>query len=94
MEPEGSLPYSQELSTYTYPEPDQCSPHRTNLSLKYPFLNFFYSDDSYCFRMVQTLIQAGVPKAKVHLIGLSLGGQLAAYVAKAIPGIGRLTGKL
>jgi dienelactone hydrolase len=44
--------------------------------------------------MVQTIIQAGVPPAKIHLIGMSLGGQLAAYVAKAIPGIGRLTGKL
>jgi hypothetical protein len=26
MEPEGSLPSSQELSTCTYPEPDQSSP--------------------------------------------------------------------
>jgi predicted alpha/beta-fold hydrolase len=42
--------------------------------------------------MVQTVIEAGVPPAKIHLIGLSLGGQLASYVAKAIPGIGRLTG--
>jgi predicted esterase YcpF (UPF0227 family) len=53
-----------------------------------------YRADAYCFRMVQTIIQAGVSAAKIHLIGLSLGGHLAAYVAKAIPGIGRLTGKL
>jgi dienelactone hydrolase len=53
-----------------------------------------YRNDSYSCRMVQTIIQAGVSPAKIHLIGMSLGGQLAAYVAKAIPGIGRLTGKL
>jgi hypothetical protein len=34
MEPEGSLPSSQELSTYTYPEPDQSSPQQSILSLK------------------------------------------------------------
>jgi hypothetical protein len=28
MEPEGSLPSSQEPSTCTYPEPDQSSPQR------------------------------------------------------------------
>jgi acetyl esterase/lipase len=44
--------------------------------------------------MVQTIIQAGVSPAKIHLIGHSLGAHLAAYVAKVIPGIGRLTGKL
>jgi hypothetical protein len=27
MEPEGSSPHSQELSTCSYPEPDQSSPH-------------------------------------------------------------------
>jgi hypothetical protein len=37
MEPEGSLPHSQELSTCSYPELDQFSPHRPNLSLKDPF---------------------------------------------------------
>jgi hypothetical protein len=30
MEPEGSLPSSQELSTCTYPEPDQSSPQNGN----------------------------------------------------------------
>jgi hypothetical protein len=34
MEPEGSLPSSQELSTCTYPEPDQYSPQHSILSLK------------------------------------------------------------
>jgi hypothetical protein len=33
MEPEGSLPYSQELSTGPYPESDRSSPHRSILSL-------------------------------------------------------------
>jgi hypothetical protein len=32
MEPEGSLPCSQEPSTFPYPEPDQSSPYRTILS--------------------------------------------------------------
>jgi hypothetical protein len=27
MEPEGSIPNSQELSTCPYPEPDQSNPH-------------------------------------------------------------------
>jgi hypothetical protein len=34
METEGSLPSSQELSTCTYPEPDQPSPQHSILSLK------------------------------------------------------------
>jgi hypothetical protein len=36
MEPEGSLPRSQEISTCTYPEPDQSSPQHSILSLKGP----------------------------------------------------------
>jgi hypothetical protein len=34
MEREGSLPSSQELSSCTYPEPDQSSPQHSILSLK------------------------------------------------------------
>jgi hypothetical protein len=34
MEPEGSLPRSQELSTCTYPEPDQSSPQHSILFLR------------------------------------------------------------
>jgi hypothetical protein len=34
MEPEGSMPRSQELSACTYPEPDQSSPQHSVLSLK------------------------------------------------------------
>jgi hypothetical protein len=30
MEPEGSLPYSQQLSTGPYPEPDQSSSYHEN----------------------------------------------------------------
>jgi pimeloyl-ACP methyl ester carboxylesterase len=44
--------------------------------------------------MLQTIIEAGVSPAKIHLIGHSLGAHIAAYVAKAIPGIGRITGKV
>jgi hypothetical protein len=33
MEPEGSLPCSQELSTGPYPQPDQSSPYNLILSL-------------------------------------------------------------
>jgi hypothetical protein len=38
MEPEGSLPYSQEPATCPYPEPDKPNPHP--LSVK-TFKNFF-----------------------------------------------------
>jgi hypothetical protein len=36
MEPEGSLPSSQELSNCTYPEPDQSNPHHSIPPLKSP----------------------------------------------------------
>ena len=45
------------------------------------------------FRAVQFLNGLGTDPSEIHLIGFSLGAHLAAYVAKAIPGIGRLTGK-
>jgi hypothetical protein len=37
MEPEGSLPWSQEPSTGPYPEPDQSNLYHPILSLKDPF---------------------------------------------------------
>jgi hypothetical protein len=40
MEPEGSLPHSQELSTCPYPEPDKSSPHHPILSLQDP--SYYY----------------------------------------------------
>jgi len=39
------------------------------------------------------LLTLGTTPSQIHLIGMSLGAHLAAYVAKAIHGIGRLTGK-
>jgi hypothetical protein len=36
MEPDGSLPFSEELSNCTYPEPDQSSQYHPNLSLNNP----------------------------------------------------------
>jgi hypothetical protein len=36
MEPEGSIPNSQELSTCSYPEPDQSSPHHAIPPLQDP----------------------------------------------------------
>jgi hypothetical protein len=47
MEPEGSIPNSQELSTCSYPEPDQFSPHIETTTNAYSttssqyILNFF-----------------------------------------------------
>jgi hypothetical protein len=37
MEPEGSVPNSQELSTCSYPEPDQSSPYHPIPPLQVPF---------------------------------------------------------
>jgi hypothetical protein len=37
MEPEGSVPNSQELSTCSYPEPDQSSSHYPITSLQDPY---------------------------------------------------------
>jgi hypothetical protein len=37
MEPDGSLPWSQEPSISPYPGPDQSSPYHPNLSLYDPF---------------------------------------------------------
>jgi hypothetical protein len=52
-------------------------------------LTIVLSDPS---RMVKLLLSLGTSPSQIHLIGFSLGAQLASYVAKAIPGIGRLTG--
>jgi hypothetical protein len=65
MEPEGSLPNSQELSTCPYPEPDQSSPHHliptyqrsililsTHQCLDLPsclFLSSFFTNNIYVF---------------------------------------------
>jgi hypothetical protein len=46
----------------------------------------------FCFRAVEYLITLGTSAPQIHLIGFSIGAHVAAYVAKAIPGIGRLTG--
>jgi hypothetical protein len=41
MEPEGSIPNSQELSTCSYPEPDQSSPHHPIPPLEDHLLTYF-----------------------------------------------------
>lgn len=46
----------------------------------------------YVTKAVQSLIEFGTTPAQIHLIGFSLGAHLAAYVAKNITGIARLTG--
>jgi hypothetical protein len=46
MEPEGSLPHSQELSTAPYPEPDQSSPHHPIRPLQDPS---YYYPPTYVF---------------------------------------------
>jgi hypothetical protein len=38
MEPEGSIPNSQELSTCSYPEPDQSSPQNRDISINKGFI--------------------------------------------------------
>jgi hypothetical protein len=41
MEPEGSIPNSQELSNCSYPELDQSSPHHPHLTSPRPILILF-----------------------------------------------------
>lgn len=51
-------------------------------------------NDYFRFRFGQYLIKKkGQNPEKFHLIGHSLGAQIAGYMAKAIPGIGHLTGR-
>jgi hypothetical protein len=65
MELEGSIPNSQELSTRTYPEPDQSSPHHHNLSLTsksalYKLLTFHVPSLIYIFRRLGHLSKESV----------------------------------
>jgi hypothetical protein len=46
MEPEGSLLSSQELSTCTYPEPDQFSPQWSIMNFSYVDKNSLYQPKS------------------------------------------------
>jgi hypothetical protein len=55
MEPEGSLPSSQELSNCTYPEPDQSSPHHPIVSLNGPSYCYI-STDVLAFLVVSFLL--------------------------------------
>jgi hypothetical protein len=43
MEPEGSIPNSQELSTSSYPEPDQSSPYNSIPPLQDPLYSHICS---------------------------------------------------
>jgi hypothetical protein len=43
MEPEGSIPNSQKLSTCSYPEPDQSSPHHPIPIIHYLHTKIFFS---------------------------------------------------
>jgi hypothetical protein len=58
MEPEGSLPRSQELFTCKYPEPDQSSPQHSILSLKGPSLR---AGIPVRIRLVFRYIAVGIP---------------------------------
>ena len=60
MEPDFSLPHSQEAATYPYPEPDKSSHRSPNVFLEYPF-NFF-SHLRLC--IPSGLLPSGFPRPK------------------------------
>jgi hypothetical protein len=63
MEPECSIPNSQELSTCPYPELDQSSPHRPNLSLKRSILIL---STHLRFGLPSGLLPSGFPTNNLH----------------------------
>jgi hypothetical protein len=73
VELEGSLPRSQELSTCTYPEPDQSSPHHPIPSLQCYTLTyvlvFLFVSFPLTIAVIFSLIRATCP---AHLILLNL----------------------
>jgi hypothetical protein len=46
MEPEGSVPKSQELSTCSYPEPDQSNPHHPTPAVTLRIRNYKFVMES------------------------------------------------
>jgi hypothetical protein len=70
MEPEGSLPSSQELSTCTYPDPNQSSPQYSILSLK--GLSYRLSDSKIKFLMFHTSLDASCTKECLSAIAFSM----------------------
>jgi hypothetical protein len=62
MEPEVSLPCSQETAFFLYPEPDESSPHPQNIFLQGPF---YYYPNIYFSKAVLS-IQVFWPKLCMH----------------------------
>jgi hypothetical protein len=65
MEPQGSLPCSQEPATGPCPEADESSPHLPTLSSKIYFNNYCPPIYAYIFRVVSSL-QVFRPKFFMH----------------------------
>jgi hypothetical protein len=62
MEPEGSLPSLQELSTCTYPEPDQSSPqHSTEIRYRLEVINALVGYAETFYRLLK-MLRAGYEK--------------------------------
>ena len=40
------------------------------------------------------IVEKGVSKDNIHVVGLSLGSHIAGYIGKEVPGIGRITGNV
>jgi hypothetical protein len=63
IEPENSLPCSQESSTGPYPKPDQCSPYQPILSR----LRFTFTLSTHlCFGLPSGLFPSGFPTNILH----------------------------
>ena len=77
MEPDGSLPHSQQLTTYPYPEPDQSSPCPYPTSLRSILILSFHLR----LGLPSRLLPSGFPNKTVHAHTLPIRAKCPAHLS-------------